>query len=625
MLQSLRENLKGTVAVIIVALMVVPLVLFGVDSLFINRGSAQEIVEVEGQTITEPELQRAIYFRQSQMRAQFGDNLPEQFISAEALREPVLESMIKRQVLIQKVKDGGLTTPIRRVNRSIASAPEFQTDGQFDPELYRQLIMNVGYTPSSYRQRLAEDMMLEQHILGVSTSGFVTADELQKIAALSQQERDFYYLTVPLAPLQADIQVDEERAQAYYEEHKSEYQNPEQVAIEYLEVDMDKIADSIDIPEAQLREQYAQEVAAFEADVERHAAHILIEPREDGSEQAVLKEIQDRLAAGEDFAALAEEYSEDFGSKNMGGDLGYSTGEAFPEEFEEALAQLKEGQVSAPVKTDAGYHIIKLLDVQGEEPPTFEEDRNRIAKALKQAEAEDRFVELTQAMADVTYTSNDLKEAGDIIGVERQVAGPFSRSGGLGIASDPKVVEAAFSDDVLKEGHTSQVLELGQNRALVLRVTNHEEPRTLSFEEVKTEVEKALKRQMAAEKLEEVGQQLQSAVAGGKTVEEVAKANGYEWQVSLDTQRTVSKIDRETMRHVFALPRPGETSVVSGFTKSNGDYVVVNLTQVTDGDWQAMSEEEKTALRKRLSGMAGNTSYSAYEAQLQEDAEIERL
>lgn len=625
MLQSLRDNLKGAVAVIIVGLMVVPLVLFGVDSLFVNRNNTQQVVEVNGEAITEAELQRAIFFRQNQMRAQFGDNLPEQFISEENLREPVLDSLITRRLLTQQVREGGMAVPESQINEMLLNAPEFQTDGQFDPDLFRQRLLSVGYTPSSYRQQLAQDILLSQHVTGLSASGFVTEQELKRTAALSQQKRDFYYMTIPLAPVLEGIQVDQERAQAYYEEHKSEFRNPEQVTIEYLEVNMDEIAKNIDIPEEQLREQYAQEVAAFEADVQRRAAHILIEPTDDGSAQATLQEIQKRLAAGEDFAELAREYSEDFGSREMGGDLGVTTGETFPEEFEEALAQLEVGEVSEPVKTDAGWHLIKLVNVEGAEPPSFEEDRARIASAMKRAEAEDRFIEVTQQMADVTYNAQNLQEAAETLGLERKVAGPFSRDGGLGIASNPQVVESAFSDEVLGQGYTSPVLELGPNHAMVLRVTDHQEPRTLSFEEVKTEVERTLKREMAIEKLQEMGKQFEQEVAAGKPIEEVAKANDYEWQVSLDTQRTSPQVDRAVLRQVFALPRPEQGSVTEGFTTPTGDYVVVNLTEVTDGNFAEMSEEEKQNLRQRLAGMAGNMSYSAYEAQLKQTADIEKL
>lgn len=624
MLQNLRENLKGTVAVVVIGLMVVPLVLFGVESIFVNSGSAPEVAEVNGTAITEVDLQRAISLRQNQMRAQFGDDLPPQLLAPENLREPALDGLIRRELLTQAVARGGMTMPDQVINQIIVTAPEFQIDGRFNPDLFRQRVFNVGYTPAGYRRQLAQDMVLNQHVIGLTESGFVTDAELSRIAALSQQERSFYYLTIPLAGIEAELEIPEEQARAFYEENKAEFRNPEQVEIEYLEVSLDEIMDEIEISEEQLRAQYEQEVAAFTAQTERHAAHILIEPKRDGSEQAVLEEIQQKLEAGEDFAALAEEYSEDFGSRATGGDLGVSDGSTFPAAFEQALAELEVGEVSEPVRTDAGYHLIKLLDVRGAEPPSFEQDKNRIANVLRRSEAESRFFEMTQDLADVTFNAESLAEAGDVIGIERKVAGPFSRDGGFGIASHPQVVSAAFSADVLGEGHSSEVLELAPGHAVVVRVIDHQEARTLTFEEVRTEVERTLKREAAIERAAEIAGTLESEIAEGESVEDVAKANGYDWQVSLNTQRNAAGVNRDILQQVFSLPQPAEEPVTASFPTGNGNFAVVSLTQVTPGDYESMSEEEKTNLRLSLANMAAEHAFAAYQKELERLSKIKR-
>lgn len=624
MLQNLRENLRGTVAVIVIGLMIVPLVLFGVDAIFVNQGNANNVAEVNGTAITEVDLQRAIVLRQNQMRAQFGDDLPPQLLAAENLRESVLEGLIRRELLIQAVANGGMTVPDQMLNQIIVSAPEFQVDGRFNADMYRQRVYNVGYTPAGYRRQLAQDMVLNQHMIGLTESSFITDTELAQIVALSQQERSFYYLTIPLAAIEAEQQISEDQARAYYEAHKAEFRNPEQVQIEYLEVSLAQIMDEIDIPEEQLRAQYEQEVAAFRGQAERHAAHILIEPRRDGSDEAVLKEIQQKLAAGEDFAALAEEYSEDFGTRAVGGDLGVSDGTVFPRAFEQALAQLEVGEVSDPVRTDAGYHLIKLLGVQGAEPPSYEQEKNRIANVMRRSEAERRFLELSQDLADVTFSADSLVEAGNAIGLDAKVAGPFSRDGGFGIASNPVVVATAFRSDVLEEGHPSEVLELGPGHALVLRVTNHQEARTLAFDEVRTEIERTLKREAAIEQASTLANTLKAEINAGKSVEDVAKEHGYEWQVSLNTQRGAGNVNRDILREVFSLPLPGDAPIVSSFPTSDGNYAVVSLTQVKPGDIESMSTEEKAAFRQRLADMASDYSFAAYQQALEQSSKIKR-
>lgn len=623
MLQNLRDNLRGAVAVIVIGLMVVPLVLFGVDAIFVNQQNVTEVAEVNGSAITEVELQRGIAMRQNQMIAQFGDALPPQLLAAENLRESVLEGLIQRQLLTQAVERGGMTMPESMVNQILVRAPEFQIDGRFNPELFRQRVFNVGYTPAGYRHQLAQDMVLNQHMVGLTESGFVTEAELSRMAALTQQERSFYYLTIPLARIEAEVEIPEERARSYYEEHKAAFRNPEQVEIEYLEVSLDEIMNEIDVPEEQIRAQYEQEVAAFAAQVERRAAHILIEP-EGGDEQAVLEEIQRKLESGEDFAVLAEEYSEDFGSRSTGGDLGFSGGTAFPRAFEEALAQLAVGEVSGPVRTEAGYHLIKLLDLRGAEPPSFEESQARIANLLKRSEAENRFFEITQDLADVTFSADSLEEAGDLIGLERKVAGPFSRDGGFGIASNPQVVAAAFSPEVLEEGHASEVLELGPGHAAVVRVIEHQEARTLAFDEVQTEIERTLKRETAIEQAAQIAKNLESEIASGKSVEEVASEHGFDWQVSLNTQRSAADVNRDILREVFSMALPDAKPVIGSFPTGAGNYAVVSLTQVKPGDYASMSEEEKTALRLRLADMAAEHGFAAYQEELERASTIKR-
>lgn len=624
MLQSLRDNMKGAIAVFVVALMVVPLMLFGVDSLFLNNGSQQEVAKVNGEEVTELELQRALAARKNQLLSQFGDNLPADFIADENLRGPVLDSLIKRKLLAQAARDGGMGVSDQRVFEIIRSAPEFQVDGQFDQNQFRLMVNNVGYTQQGYIAQVAEDLMLNQQVTGLASSGFVTDAELARMAQLSQQQRDFYYLTIPLAPIQAELEISDEEAMAYYEENKGNYLNPEQVSVEYLEVDTQQIAAELDIPEEDIRAQYDQEVAGFENSTERHAAHILVEHKDDGGEQALLAEIQEKLADGADFAELAAEYSDDLGSSQLGGDLGYTAGDVFPEEFEAALASLSVGEVSEPVETDAGFHIIQLLDIQGNEPPTFEEDRERIVGAMRRAESEDIFIETSRTLEDITYNATDLAEAGETLGLEVQTAGPFSRSGGFGIASNRQVVDAAFSDDVLIEDNTSPMLELTPGHVLVLRVIDHQEPRTLTFDEVKNDIVGQLKREKAQQRLVELGEEVKEQVRAGSTIEDIAKEDDYQWQVSLNTQRTAPEVQREILSHVFALPKPAGESVVSGVTTADGNYTVVNLTDVKEGDATALSDAEKANLRNRLANLWGESSYLAYESQLEQEAKISR-
>ncbi len=624
MLQNMRDNMKGTLGAIVIGLICLTLMLsFGFSILAPSPTGGGEVASVNGESIGSIELQRAIISRKSQLQAQFGDSLPENFISDEALREPVLDSLINRQVLALAAKDAGLAVSDQRVNQMLREAPDFQVDGRFDQNRYRQLVTSVGFTPVGYQLQVKEDIVLNQLTSGLASTGFVTEKQLRHTTRLSQQKRDFYYLTVPLSTVLSTVEVSDEQAMAHYEENKDSYQNPEEVSIEYIELRLSDIADGIEVSESELRQQFEQELAAFTANVERQAAHILIEEKEDGSEQQVLADIQSRIENGEEFANLAEEFSEDFGSSGLGGDLGYSAGDTFPPEFEQALVALEVGAVSAPVKTDSGFHLIKLLDVRGDVAPTFEEDKDRIARALKNSLAEEEYLELTQELEDLSYNATDLSEVASSLGLEAKQAGPFARTGGFGVAARQEVITEAFSDAVLNGGNTSPLIQLDNQHVLVLRKTDYSPVRTLAFEEVKAQVIEQVKQKLAREQVAAIGAEIEAEVKAGKSIEEAAKDREYEWQVSLNTQRTDPKVRRELLNYVFSLSKSQE-AVTRGLSSNNGDYFVVNLVKVVDGDYSELETAEKQNLNQRLASLTGESDYAAFSDSLQAKADIER-
>ncbi len=623
MLQSFRNNLKGTVATILVILIIIPFALFGVDSLFLNSGAGKGAAEVNGESISESDLRRAILMQKQRLQAQFGENAPAEFFSDERLRDPVLNGMIQRLVLAQEAKSEGMAIADETVDEIILSTPQFQQDGQFNAQMYSQLLRNLGYTPASYRRLLKRDLLVNQHTTGISRSGFVTETELQYAAALSQQTRDFYYLTIPLAGIEENIDISDEQVQQYYDEHKQRYKTPEQVSIEYLEVSSEKLAKDIDVGEEAIREQYEQDVASFEANIRRHAAHILIEKQEDGSEKEKLAQVQKKLKDGENFAALARQYSDDPGSKDAGGDLGFTVSGTFPDAFETALNNLEIGDVSEPVETDAGFHLIKLLAVEGAEPPTFEEDKDRVARLLKRAEAEEAFVDILVRLEDLAYNADNLEEIGNELGLEAKTSDLFDRRGGAGIAANRQVVTAAFSEEVLEQGNTSDVLELSDNHVVVIRKKEHVPEKIKPLDEVKDEIIAQLKQDAGKEQIAAKGAELQKQIAEGKSVEELAKAEDFQWQESLDTRRADPKVNRQLLQHVFTLPKPSNQPEVSGLHLSSGDYVVVSLTEVKPGDFTALASEQQNSLRSRLGDQFGSNDFNAYESLLKDLADIE--
>lgn len=623
MLQSLRDNLKGTFAFIIIGIIIVPLALFGVESLFNGTGTGQQAANVNGDEISEVDLRRAIYMQKQQMISRFGQNLPADFISDERLREPVLNNLIDSELLRQSAVNQSMAISSQKLDQIILSAPQFQVDGKFDGETFINILRNMGYTPATYKVLLEQDMMNNQLQQGLTASDFTLSSELAANAALSLQVRDFSYVTLSKAEALEGVQPSNEEINAYYEANKSQFVQAEQVAVEYIDLTPDALMLKAEVSDEDIQAQYEQNMDAFEASVERRAAHILLELKEDASEKAQLIEIQAKLAAGEEFSELAKEYSEDVGSNESGGDLGFSAGDTFPEEFESALAELDVNEVSEAVETDAGIHIIKLLEVRGDKAPTLEEQKASIVYSLTRAKAEEQFTELLEVLAEESYNAESLAEVAESLGLEVVQSDLFGRSGGKGLLANAKVLEAAFSDDVLNEGNSSELIELSEERVAVVKLINHVESHIKEQSLVAAEIETMLKADKVAEQLSARSAEIVAALNSGDALADVADKLELTVDEKSSVTRTDATIGSDIVEQAFSLAKPSDGAVVSSFSLNNGDFVVLSLNKVVVGDVATLSASEQQSLSAQLAAQSSNMSYQAYRDQLKASADID--
>ncbi|WP_308367812.1 MULTISPECIES: SurA N-terminal domain-containing protein [unclassified Microbulbifer] len=621
MLQSMRDNLKGTAAVIVAGFFGFIMVIGGIDFFTgASGGSADKVAEINGEKITNLDLQRAIQNRRNMIMSQYGDNVPADLLSDEQLREPVLQQLVNSAVMRQAAQDSGMVMSPAGVDKEIVQIPGFQVNGKFDPQTYRDALRRMGYSPAGFRQIMERDIVLQQYTDSVSESAFATREDAEQVVAISMEERDFDYVVLPVQDLLAETTVPDSEIEAYYQNHQDEFQRPEQVAIEYVELKPALFADNIDVSEEDVRAQYEQEVANFQEQTRRRAAHILVE---EGNEEKIA-EIQAKLDAGEDFAELAKTYSDDIVSREEGGDLGFTTGDVFPEPFEDALAGLEEGEVSAPVTTESGTHFIKLLEVAGAEPPSFEERKAAIAAQLRNAEAEREFVDALGRLADLAYNAETLAGPAEDLGVPLQTAGPFSREGGSGIAANDKVVAAAFAPEVMVDRNTSDVLNLSENHALVLRVTEHQPAGTYPLADVREQIVDRLKREKASAQLAVRAKELEQQLEQGSDFAELAEAQELTLETSDKTRRGGFGQRGEIIEHAFSLPASDSRDrTTSRFATSAGDQVVLQLRDVRPGELARQSSEQRRALMQQLASVNGRAELAAVQKFLADKADIE--
>lgn len=428
MLQNIRDNSQGWIAKTIIGVIIVLLSLTGFDAIIRATDHSNVAAKVNGDDISLNEVQQAVDMQRRQLLQRLGKDFDPSMLDDKLLKEAALKGLIERTLLLQAAKDDKFAFSDQALDQLILQTPEFQVDGKFNADRFDQVIRQMNYSRMQFRQMLGQEMLIGQLRAGLAGTGFVTDNELQSFARLEKQTRDFATLAIKADASKSSVSDDE--VKAFYEGHKSEFMTPEQVVVEYVELKKSSFFDQVKVKQEDLEALYQKEIANLSE--QRDAAHILIEVNDKvGDEQAKAKidEIKARLAKGEDFAALAKEFSQDIGSAATGGDLGYAGRGVYDPAFEEALYALKQGEVSAPVKTPYGYHLIKLLGVQAPEVPSLESLKPKLEDELKKQMVEQRFVEATKDLESSAYEAADLSQPAQEMGLKVQTSQPFGRSG----------------------------------------------------------------------------------------------------------------------------------------------------------------------------------------------------
>lgn len=620
MLQHLRDNSRGVISFILIGFLVIIFALTGVEALFNRDSSTNQAAKVNGEPVTEIDVARAISMQKQQMLNTYGDQIPAEFLTDEYLRKPVIENLVQRMVLSQAAGKSGMAVGNTYLSEQIASAPQFKNEaGAFDNNRYQQALRNLGYTHSTYTKILSEETIINQLQTGISATAFTTPFQLDDVVALSFQSRDLGYVILPATKVRESIQVDQTEIQTYYDANQQAFTSEEQVAVDFIALSVTDLMKNIAVTEEQVRKQYEQNRSSFIAAPERQAAHILVE----GDNQAKVKTIADKLAAGEDFAALAKAFSDDLGSKEQGGDLGYTKGDAFPAEFEAALSKLKVGQVSAAIKTDAGTHFIKLLAEKGSEPPSFEEQKASIEDQLKRAEAESLFVAQLEKLREESYNAESLQAVAQALNLKAENSGLFERNKGKDLMANAKVVAAAFSPEVLQEGNSSEVIEIDSSNVVVLKKTDYKPSHVKPLANVQEQITNTLKDQKAKALLTEQAAKLIADLKSGASFSELSKAVGAELKQVKAATRSTAEVDADVLRYAFTMNKPisGAPTFGSVITAS-GDMAVVAVEAVTPGSYEKVTPEQKTAITAQLGSIYGKNDFSSYQKFLKDAADI---
>ena len=608
MLQKIRENSQGWIAWVIVGLIIITFALFGIDQ-YAQSEKTVIVAEVNGEDITGSEFLTLYNQQKQRLQSQFGD-MYEQVVDDETLRAKVLDALIESKVIQQYSESNNMSVSNEQLSAVIQSSSVFQKEGVFDEETYQQILLRNGLSVAKYEYEQKKFMQESQYKGLTSASVFSTDTQVKDLVKLQFQERKFNYLRVDQRHFLKTIELDDAEISEYYKQNKADYVVPEKVTVDYLLLSQEDIAKKIEINDDDLENYYQENKDQFVFAEQREASHILVRVDHPSQDEAALKkivEIQDKIKAGEDFGKLAKTLSDDPGSASLNGDLGkFKQGMMVPE-FDDAVFSLKEGEVSEPVKTDFGYHLIKLTKIHPKYIKDYDEVKGEVKDSYRQLEAEKIYFDLLEQLTTLTYEQPDtLDSASEALGIDVKTTEPFSKSGGVGaIASNTKVVAASFSEEVKNNRVNSSLIEISPTSSVVVRINAVIPESQKELAEVKLEIEKELKRQKAVQASADLATQILAKVNAGEDFKSLSR-EGVEYKTEGWAKRGTNEVLPMLKQAVFKAAKPTKDKPSYVIAKlALGDSMVVEVVGVKDGiaESEEVTEQIKNTVELIQSGV----------------------
>lgn len=623
-MQAFRDMLRGWLGKALLVLLTVPFALVGIESYFVGGGAAP-VASVNGEDISQFELDRSIEQQKQRLLASMGDNTDASRIDTEVLRQQVLKTLIDRALLTSNASKKGFLIDDANIIRLIHETPAFQENGVFSQTRYEMVLRNAGEDPINFPAKAKKEIAVSQLSGGISQTAFVTPTQLDNLSALDNQKRDVHIAVVPAANYLAKVEVSDAEVEAYYKANTAKYTTEEKVAVNYLVLGAELFIDKVLITDEAIDARYAEKVKTLAENEQRRAAHILIKTTDKVKDADALKTIQDiekRVQAGEDFGALAKQYSQDEGSAINNGDLGFVGKGAFVPAFEKAMYTLKENEVSEPIKTEYGYHIIKLLEVQKTAIPNMADIRPELEADVKMIRSEELYAEAIEKMDALAYESSDLEEGAKLYGLTVQASELFGKKGGIGgLSANKKIVQTAFSDDVLKDGKNSSALALDNKHSVWIHLNKHEPSRVKPLAEVATEVKLALQLDKASQLAKQTADAINKALNEGKAATELATTYGVQWTDFAATARTAVAPVPALLKVAFRLSTPKDSQWTAAVTPSGKDYAIVAISHIDVGT-SNLTDEQKKQFSGMLANVKGQQDLQDYIAYLRANAKI---
>ncbi len=614
MLTKIREKAQGAFAWGILIIICVPFALWGIQN-YLDTGEEAPVASVGDKDFFQRDVNKAY--------EQYSQNLQGMTIDEQTLKAQALEKLIKDEVLLQYVHAKGLVTTDDTAREFIQTLPYFQVDGKFDEKRYKTMLNLQKISSAEFVNRIKNALIMEQFQRSIIDSSFATKYDVESFFKIQNQQRDVDYVTVAVQKLAE--QPSEQEIEAYYQQHQDLYQTPEQVSVEYIELSLEDIAKTIAVTDDKLKAFYEEQKDQYTTPERRKISHILFAINDKTDEKTALEKAlkAKKELANKDFAAVAAEVSDDKLTAKTGGDLGLFNTGVMEKSFEDAASALKLGEVSNPVKSAFGYHLIKVTELVPGEIKPFDSVKNEVTKAYQKAQAENAFYEAGETLTEMSYENPDnLKTVADALGVTIKKSVLFTKDKGDGIAADEKIRNAAFTEEVL-QGNNSTPIELGTDRLVVLRLLEHKAAAARELKDVKKDIVAVLLADKAKQQAVEKARQIKARLQAGESIQTVAAENKLQVKTIAGLTRSKEDVPLPLSQAIFKAAKPvGGKPTVFIAELPAGEQVVVSLSKVKEG---VMTEDDRKQMElatKNIAKAFGQTEFNALINSLQADADV---
>jgi peptidyl-prolyl cis-trans isomerase D len=627
MLQSIHDKLKGWLAGVVLGAIGLVFVFWGINW---TMSAPNYAAKVNGSEIPVNEVRQTYQQQLAQVERQANGSLND--AQRNDIKKRVLDEYVNSEALITRADKLGYRVSDQELLDAMSQVPIFQVDGKFDKAHAVAVLRAQGRSIPEIEAMFRRDAKLKQLDSALNMSSFATPMEMKRLRALTRQQRELAWLTLSAEKYAASAAPDDAAVKTYYDAHKSEYMTPETVDLRYVEISLTQLGSKVSVDDAQLKAYYEEQKTKtperFTDPEQRRVSHILLtvaNPQEDAAVKAKAEGILKRAQAGEDFAKLAKEFSQDPGSASQGGDLGSSERKAWVPPFADAAFGMKVDEIKGPVKTQFGYHILKLAGIQPASVKTYEQAKADLETEYRRNEAEKLFNNAQDQLADAALqNTTDIDVVARKAGLTVQEVPAFSRgNGGGALGKVPAVIEAAFSQDVL-DGRLSSMVEVEKGRGVVLRATDHKLPQQKPLDAVRADVLLAWKKQRGVELAAAAAADAVKRLTAGEAWDAVAKTLSATASTPAAAPKFIARADQEVPLEIrsaaFGEPKPAGKPVYGDARLANGDSAVLALTAVREepGD----PKQQDMAMRQQYAAQVASTEAQSYAAGARADAKV---